>query len=106
MSQSGPAVAMNVRRSTPGPGGGKGEGGAGESPDTNTTCGGQQDRMGREDGTKQSHSGSFVWAHTVSKTIKKTGGTTWGQGGTGGTGGRGPTSDVLLHVGAGRRGRT
>lgn len=77
MSQSGPAVVMNMRWFHQD----RGEGGAGESPDTNTTCGGQQDKMGREDGTKQSHSGGFVGARTVSKTIKKTGETTWGVGG-------------------------
>lgn len=68
-----------------------------KQPDSRT---GWDGRTGRSSRTAS----GFVWAHTVSKTIKKGGETTWGRGDRGD--GDGPTSDVLLHVGAGRRGRT
>lgn len=88
MSQSGPAVAMNVRRSTPGPGGGKGEGGAGESPDTNTTCGGQQDRMGRDGRTGRSSRTAAVLSGRIlyQKQSRKQGEPPGDRGGRGGQG--------------------
>lgn len=98
MSQSGPAVAKDARWSTPGQ---KWGGGAGESPDANTTCGGR-DGTGWDGTTgRSSRTAAVLFGRTLYQRQSRKRGNQ-----DGGSGGGGPTSDVLLHVGAGRRGRT